>query len=324
MSDDQDRTPGPGWWIASDGELYPPEDHPDTRALLQATATQRLVSAARTGTRHLNDRPDLGGTTTVTPPTDDLGGSLQWASSALRRNLGTLTGVSLLALVLGAVGVGITAALELGVASLEWASLTAVVSLVARVVQLCIVAWVTIAMIRSWKLIADDQPVDFATVFTVQGLLPTLITFVLVAPIMFVTGGTAVAFAIVALLFTTHSHLSPFGAIGRMLADTCNSAKRFFQTLLIGALFALFSMAITVVASVVFVQVTTGVALSSFSNTFGDSSELRETDANLTLLGGTLLTAVVSIALGLLLWNMIGLWTAAYSRRLTVADQPAG
>ncbi len=351
MSDDETRTPGPGWWIASDGVLYPPEDHPDTRALLEATTgpaegvrpgpdpssgngasrsgpsaaastAQRLMDAARTGAQHLSDRPTIGETRSVEPPDDDLGGSLHWASSALRRHLGTLAGVSLLAIVLGAVGLLVTIGLEIGVASLEWASLTAITSLVMRLAQLCVVAWVLVVLVRTWRLIVDEQPVDFAAVFTLSGLLPTLITVVLVAPIMFVTGGAAVSFAIVALLLTTHTNLSPFAAIGRMLSDTCSSAKRFFQTLLIGVLFALFSMAISVVSTALFVQVTTGAALASISNAFGESSELRETDANVTMVGGTLLTAVVALGLGLVLWNMIGLWTAAYAHRLRLAGPP--
>lgn len=32
MNAEEPHRPGPGWWMASDGQLYPPEDHPDVLA----------------------------------------------------------------------------------------------------------------------------------------------------------------------------------------------------------------------------------------------------------------------------------------------------
>lgn len=364
MNDEAARTPGPGWWIASDGELYPPEEHPDTRALLEDPLTangrtnaaehpapqaaeqraeqsaeqptgrpaepggppapgaaQRMFDAASSGARHLSAPRPLVESRTGEPPTDDLGGSLHWAFGALRQHLGPLAGVSVLVVVVGLLSFIAIAVIELGVASLGWASLSAAAALLARLAQLCISAWVVLAMVRSWVLAASDEPLELTEVLGVRGFLPYLATFVLVGPILFFTGGAAWAFAIIALMLTAGAHMSPGAALGRMLADTCGSAKRFFQTLLISVLFSVMSWTILLVSSALFVQVTTGAAISTISNGFEEVSEIHEAEANFTVLAGTALTAVVAIGLGLLLWNLFGLWVARYTRRLT--ERPA-
>ena len=39
----RDGMPGPGWWIASDGQWYPPELHPDVRASLARDGRSVLI-----------------------------------------------------------------------------------------------------------------------------------------------------------------------------------------------------------------------------------------------------------------------------------------
>lgn len=335
MDDGESRTPGPGWWIASDGELYPPEDHPDTRALRQqpdaaegsqgdnvgsrpaSSAVRQAVDAAVSSARHLGSHQPISADSAVAPPTDDFGGSLHRASLALRDNLGMLAAVSLIVVLVGAAGLLVMALIEVGAASLGWASLSAAVSLLTRLAQLCILAWMALVMVRSWKLAAGDESLELGQVIMLRGFLPYLCTFVLVGPIIVLTGGATWGFALIALLLTAGANMSPAAAIGRMLGDTCSSAQRFFQTLLMGVLFSMFSWTILLLSSAVFAQVTTGAAISTISNGLTDASTVRETDTNLTVLAGTGLAAVLGIGLGLLLWNGFGLWVACYTRRLT-------
>ena len=338
MHDEEARTPGPGWWIASDGALYPPEEHPDTRALREqpgaaeepsvddigphttATTARQAVDATVSGARRLGSHPPVGTGSAVDPPSDDFGGSLHRASGAFRDNVAMLAAVSLVVLLVGAAGLLVVGLIEVGAASLGWASLSVAVSLLTRLAQLCILAWMALVMVRTWKLAAGDEPLELGQLIMLGGFLPFLCTFILVGPIIVLTGGAAWGFAVIALLLTAGARMSPAAAIGRMLGDTCGSARRFFQTLLMGVLFGMFSWTILLLSSAVFAQVTTGAAMSTISNGFADVSTVRETDTNLTVLAGTGLAAVLAIGLGLLLWNGFGLWVACYTRRLTTPE----
>ncbi len=44
-----DVAQGPGWWIASDGKWYPPEQHPSVRAKEPVTAQSAAGTSARPG-----------------------------------------------------------------------------------------------------------------------------------------------------------------------------------------------------------------------------------------------------------------------------------
>lgn len=294
------RTPGPGWWIASDGKLYPPEEHPDARDRNAQTGDAR------------------GGTAQAAVETEDnaFGDSLSWAFTALRANLRQLALVTLLAtavLLLG--GVLLVGMNALG-ARTERPSLTLAASLIGTVLQVAATAWVMLAMAGAWRRTAANEVVTL-DVFVPNGLATFLLTYLFVAPVQVLSGGLAAAFALIALLLALRPSATPGAALGRMLGLTCGSARRFFQTLLIGLLFALFTFAISFLVATVLVQASSSVALSSFGSAFNDTdSSLRSAEEQLTLVGGFVIAVAIAVTCGFAIWNLFGLWVAGYLRRV--------
>lgn len=126
-----------------------------------------------------------------------------------------------------------------------------------------------------------------------------------------------------ALLLVAGDGLSPSAAIGRALTETCQSARRFFHTLLIGFIALVGQLSASLLASVVWWQVAVGTTTSSFANAFSENgSRLRDADTNLTVLFGSLLAALLGVVVAVAVWNLIGLWAAAHLRRLT--GRPVG
>lgn len=70
LSEDQvsDTAQGPGWWVASDGNWYPPDQHPDHLARLQAPATSLPVAATQTEGRSPSDQVEGPAIDMVPPP----------------------------------------------------------------------------------------------------------------------------------------------------------------------------------------------------------------------------------------------------------------
>ena len=59
-----DSSPGPGWWLASDGNWYPPHLHPDALARATEVARTEVGTVDTVGTER------SGGATTRTAETD--------------------------------------------------------------------------------------------------------------------------------------------------------------------------------------------------------------------------------------------------------------
>jgi hypothetical protein len=295
------RTPGPGWWIASDGKLYPPEEHPDARDRNAMTADAR-------------DSPTLAA---VEEEEDNaFGDSLSWAFEALRANLRQLALVTLLAGALLLLGVILLVGMNALGARTGWASLTLAASLLGTVLQVATTAWVMLAMAGAWRRAAAHEVVTL-DVFVPSGFSMFLVTFLFVAPVQVLSGGLAAAFALIALLIALRPSTAPGAALGRMLGLTCGSARRFFQTLLIGVLFAVFTFALSFVVATVLVQASSSVALSSFGSAFNDTdSSLRSAEEQLTLIGGFVIAGAIAVTCGFAIWNLFGLWVAGYLRRV--------
>ena len=291
MTDSTDgRTPGPGWWIANDGELYPPEEHPDANTSVAATTNTTVDSA--------------------------FGGSLAWAFTALRTNLRQLALVTVLAAALLFLGGVLLVGMNALGARTGWASLTVAASLVGTVIQIAATAWAMLAMVGAWRRATAHESVTL-DVFVPTGFSSFLVTFIFVAPVHLVSGGLAAAFALIALLLALRPSTPPGVALGRMLDLTCGSARRFFQTLLIGVLFAVFTFAVWFVVAAVVVQASSSVAISSFGSAFSDTdSSLRSAEEDLTLIGGFVLAGAIAVTCGFAIWNLFGLWVAGFLRRI--------
>lgn len=85
-----DTSPGPGWWVASDGRWYPPELHPDTIAAARRAEREHLGHApvrARvpsTSIRHLSAGGGLGAAVLDRPVLPGAGGGRSRPSIDLR------------------------------------------------------------------------------------------------------------------------------------------------------------------------------------------------------------------------------------------------
>lgn len=256
-------------------------------------------------------------------PDDSLGGSLQWAFGALRRYAGPLALVSLISTGIGIAGlVSWLIAIAVGSAT-EMASISVAGWLLGCAVAFAALTWSSMGLARAWAMAVRGVPIRVGEALSLQRYPAFLLITILAAPMTLLTWWLGFGFAVAALLLVAGDGLSPSAALGRALTETCQSARRFFHTLLIGFATLLGQLSACLLASVVWWQVALGTTTSSFANAFSEnSSRLRDADTNLTFLFGSLFAALLWVVVSFAVWNLTGLWAAAHLRRLT--GRPVG
>jgi len=318
-------TPGPGWWVDDEGVLRPPAGESaappaaTTSAVIAppvaastATATATPVVSAPTPTPPRASPPDL-------PPVADseaFGSAFIWACRAMRAHIGRLVLIGLVVVALHLVA-GVVLLMNLViVGAVDVAIVRAILGLLIVVVSVAVVAWSWLLLSRAWFRIArgDEVALDIANT---AGFRSVVMVMVLLSPVWLFVGPVAFGFVVTALVLV-HEPLTGSTAVGRMLAETFASARRFVHTLLIGlgvgAALVAWSAAVTGAVVYVVASLFVTAAPSAFDGNDGAILNLDTVSAALIGFG---LMPVLGVLVAYAIFNLGGLWAAGHLRRVT-------
>lgn len=246
---------------------------------------------------------------TIQTSSDGFGAGLIWAMSAVRQRVGPLIAVN--AVVLGIVAVSllvvyiiIRIADELAVGPVTLLSFWLVVG-----IMLAACAYGLSALMRAWHSVALGHAPDLAWTFAptrLPAVAAAVLILVPVAVLPFTSG-----LALVAIYYVVSGGLGPATGFAEAISRCTASGRAFFQTVVMGALISLYSMALLLLVSFMATLSESSALFDELNSTFSATSD----DGDITRLLGLLLLAAVAIPGSFLLVQLAGLWSVAWARR---------
>ena len=265
----------------------------------------------------------VAGSMRASATSDGAGVPYQWAAVALRQHLGVLTALSaiwfalvLVGFVVGQVMVAIGTATKLAFLAMIASMLSPVVMLGAATLGLTF-------LVNAWSDASSGRPVTFAESVRPTRIPSVLATLVIGLPLQWFSCNLFMPFAFQAACRASLDGTGPIASFGAAITGVFSSGRRFGSTLAAGVAYGAYTAAL-IFTGLYFASVgaASGIATSlgsTFSrstggfNSFGSSSS-SEADA-VTIVLGIGAVALVTMALGALIFNFFGCVAAALARQ---------
>jgi hypothetical protein len=255
------------------------------------------------------------------PPLDldrsEEGANLIWAWRAVRANSGFLAGVWALSIIIAVFGTGAAkAVLALaGRSSSAW--LTFFCSTGAAIIWIAAVTYSSAIMFRAWASLVRGTRPAAGWILRVPRFGSWTITYFLAMPLLVIPFGSA--FGMQVLHHAAGDGTSPVESLGETLSRTTRESKTFLLTALVGILLWLYYVAIWIGFFAL-------GGLLSGAATLGAASSYLATDSgnegSAVIIVTFLLLLVIALVVLFALGQLVGMWTAVRTRRLT--GRPVG
>ncbi|MEI2637920.1 MAG: hypothetical protein V9F03_02800 [Microthrixaceae bacterium] len=251
------------------------------------------------------------------PPTDGLGGSLYWAIRAIRANWGSLLGVTVLAILISGAGLLVSGMVGLMATATNVAFMTFTGSLVQLIVLFSTFTWSFTTMVRAWSMIVHGSSIAVGRSLGIKNFGASLAAMCFASPLLWLVPiGPVIAIAL--MVYVAGDGLSVGAAISRVIGDATSSFLRMAHIAIIGlVMFAVSLLPIFLMFMVVAQSVAAGLSTTASNIWSGTTSRVSQADAEITVLLGALSGWIIGVAGIFFIFNIGGLWTAAFFRRLS-------